>query len=75
MQASALTGRRDLTHRLLAAHVHTALSAGGVLLAACLVVVLALILPVHPRRSGSRPAVPEREQDTATEPVRVLARV
>ncbi len=46
---------------VLTAHVHTALAAGTVLLAASLLAVLGLILPAHLRSRSPRPAAPQPE--------------
>jgi EmrB/QacA subfamily drug resistance transporter len=57
---------------ILTAHVHTALTAGTLLLAASLVAVLSLILPTHLRSHRARPAVPQPELGTTRKRARVL---
>jgi EmrB/QacA subfamily drug resistance transporter len=57
---------------VLTAHVHTALTAGTLLLAASLLAVLSLILPTHLRSRSPRPAVPQPELGTTRKPARVL---
>jgi len=57
---------------VLTAHVHTALTAGTVLLAACLLAVLGLILPAHLRSRSPRPAAPQPEPGTMREPARMM---
>jgi hypothetical protein len=56
----------------LTAHVHTALSAGTVLLGACLLAVLGLILPAHAGNQRRRQGAPRREPCVATEPAKVM---
>jgi len=57
---------------VLTAHVHTALTAGTVLLAASLLAVLGLILPAHLRSRSPRPAAPQPEPGTMREPARMM---
>ena len=56
---------------VLTAHVHTALTAGTVLLTASLLAVLGLILPVHLRSRSPRPAAPRPEPGAMREPARI----
>jgi Major Facilitator Superfamily len=60
---------------VLTAHVHTALTAGSVLLAASLLVVLGLILPAHLPSCSPRPVAPQHEPGTMAEPARVMTSV
>jgi len=60
---------------VLTAHVHTALTAGSVLLAASLLAVLGLILPAHLRSRGPRPVAPQPGPGTMPEPARVMTSV
>jgi EmrB/QacA subfamily drug resistance transporter len=57
---------------VLTAHVHTALTAGTVLLAASLLTVLGLILPAHLRSRSPRPAAPQPEPGTRCEPAPMM---
>jgi EmrB/QacA subfamily drug resistance transporter len=57
---------------VLTAHVHTALTAGTVLLAASLLTVLGLILPAHRRSRSPRPAAPQPEPGTRCEPAPMM---
>jgi len=57
---------------VLTAHVHTALTAGTVLLAASLLAVLGLIVPVHLRSRSPRPAAPQPEPGTMREPAPMM---
>jgi hypothetical protein len=57
---------------VLTVHVHTALTAGTVLLAASLLAVLGLILPAHLRSRSPRPAAPQPEPGTMREPARMM---
>ena len=57
---------------VLTAHVHTALTAGTVLLAASLLAVLGLILPAHLRSRSPRPAAPQPGPGTMREPARMM---
>jgi Major Facilitator Superfamily len=57
---------------VLTAHVHTALTAGTVLLAASLLAVIGLILPAHLRSRSPRPPAPQPEPGTTREPARMM---
>ena len=59
---------------VLTARVDTALTAGSVLLAACLVAVLGLILPAQLASPRPGRVAPQREPCAAAEPARVLTR-
>ncbi len=60
---------------VLTAHVHTALTAGSVLLAASLLAVLGLILPAHLHSRRLRRAAPRHSPEPAPEPARTLTSV
>jgi hypothetical protein len=57
---------------VLTALVHTALTAGTVLLAASLLAVLGLILSAHLRSRSPRPAAPQPEPGTMREPAPMM---
>ncbi|HUK69772.1 MAG TPA: MFS transporter [Streptosporangiaceae bacterium] len=60
---------------VLTAHVHTALTAGSVLLAASLLAVLGLIMPAHVRSRRPRRVAPQHGPGTVPEPARVMTSV
>jgi EmrB/QacA subfamily drug resistance transporter len=60
---------------VLTAHVHTALTAGSVLLAASLLAVLGLIWPAHVRSRRPRRVAPQHGPGTVPEPARVMTGV
>lgn len=65
---SASSGHGLTPAAALTAHVHTALTTGTVLLAACLLAVLGLILPAHPRNRRLRQAAMHRDGRAAVAP-------
>jgi hypothetical protein len=69
---SARSGHGLTPAAALIAHVHTALTAGAVLLGACLFAVLGLILPAHPRHRRPRQAVMHRDGYPAVEPANAM---
>jgi EmrB/QacA subfamily drug resistance transporter len=60
---------------VLTAHVHTALTAGSVLLAACLLAVLGLILPAQLQSRRPALAAPLPAPDPTSEPARAMTNV
>jgi EmrB/QacA subfamily drug resistance transporter len=69
---SASSGHGLAPAAALTAHVHAALTAGAVLLGACLLAVLGLILPAHPRHRRPRQAVMHRDRYPAVEPANAM---
>jgi hypothetical protein len=74
-KAVALYGAPIPAAAVLTAHVHTALTAGSVLLAASMLAVLGLILPAHVRSRRPRRVAPQHGPGTVPEPARVIASV
>jgi EmrB/QacA subfamily drug resistance transporter len=71
---SAGSGHRLTPAAALTAHVHTALTTGTVLLGACLLAVLGLILPAHPRNRRLRGAAMHRDGRAAVAPAGAMTR-
>ncbi len=60
---------------VLTAHVHTALTAGSVLLGASLLAVLGPIMPAHARSRRPRRVAPQHRPGTVPKPPRVITNV
>ena len=69
---AANSGYGLTTAAALTAHVHTALTAGTVLLGACLLAVLGLIRPAHPRNRRALPAGAHLDGCAAVEPASAM---
>ncbi len=70
---SASSGHGRTPAAALTAHVHTALTAGTVLLGACLLAVLGLLLPAHPHTRRLRQAARHCQERAAAVPVSAMS--